>query len=79
MPVTVGEFLEVARGMRKLGAAGFSFRGCEATFYDMPVEAFVDKEPEADDDDDAEAEDKAKRLARVRKAQLDADLYGSSG
>jgi hypothetical protein len=72
--VTPSEFIEVAKAMRKLGVAGFSFRGCEATFYAEAIPAQLEGDEEGDED-----EDKAKRLARLRKAQLDADFYGSAG
>jgi hypothetical protein len=73
--VTPGEILEVARGMRKLGVAGFRFRDCEVTFFDqLPVEVAMAQ----DDDDEADEEDRAKRLARARKALLDADIHGSA-
>jgi hypothetical protein len=62
--------------MRRIGAAHFSYRGCEVTFFaeDLPSEA-----PQVvGDEDDDEDEDRAKRLAQVRKRLLDADIHGSA-
>jgi hypothetical protein len=68
-PVTPGELIEVTQGLRKLGVAGFSYRGCEVTFYEpLPLEMQADSE---------EPED-TERLKRVRRQMLDADIHGSA-
>lgn len=75
-PVTPGELIEVTTGLRKLGVAGFKYRGCEVTFFEaLPLEMQVAAE---DDDEDAEDETSAERLKRVRKQMLDADIHGSA-
>jgi hypothetical protein len=78
-PVTPGDLLEVARGLRKLGVAGFSFRGCTVTFYDpLPLELQETSTAAPQEKVDEEEEPQDKKLARLRKEQADADLYGSS-
>lgn len=80
--MTPGELLEVARGLRKLGAAGFTYKSCQVTFFEpLPVELQEHEEKQRVDgfeESDDEDEDKAKKLARLRKAQAEADLYGSA-
>ncbi len=72
-PVTPGELAEVTAAMRKHGVAGFSYRGCEVTFFEqLPLEL------QDNDDDEEEAEDRTKRVARARKAMLDEDMHGAS-
>lgn len=83
MLVTPGELLEVARGLRALGVAGFSFRGCEVTFYEpLPLELqqieTKQRATEFEETDDEEEETPDKKLERLRKMQADADLYGAS-
>lgn len=70
-PVTVGELASVAKELRAIGVATFSYKGCEVAFFPPDVAP-----PLGPDDEDAES--KAKRLARIRREQADSDLYGSS-
>jgi hypothetical protein len=79
-PVTPGDLIEVTRELRKLGVAGFSFRGCEVTFYEpLPIEMqTAAKDADDDDDDDEEDETPADRVKRIRKQMLDADIHGSA-
>jgi hypothetical protein len=80
---SVGEVLTLASGLRALGAAGFKWGDFEMTFYEpLPLEMQrheVKQRAEgfesSEDDEEESAED---RLKRLRKAQADADLFGSS-
>lgn len=76
-PVTPGELIEVAAGLRRLGASGFNYRGCEVMFFEpLPLEFQSTTGEEEEEEDDEEP--KAKRLDRARRLLLDADIHGSA-